>query len=59
MLKINASFSSVREYPLVGVSNSSKRVAIRRSEPAFKVFSNVLEQSIVSRFISKYINKSL
>jgi hypothetical protein len=59
MLRIDASFGNVREYFLISVSNSNKRAIIRKSKPAFKVFSNILKQSIVSRFISKYINKSL
>jgi hypothetical protein len=39
--------------------NSSKRAIIKRSKPAFKVFNNVLKQSIVPRFVSERINKSL
>jgi hypothetical protein len=59
MLRIDASFGSVRKYPLVGVLNSSKRAAIRKSKPAFKVSSDVLERSIVPRFVGERINRSL
>jgi hypothetical protein len=59
MLKINASFNNVYKYSLINVLNNSKRAIIKKNKLAFKVFSNILKQSIVLRFINKYINKSL
>ena len=55
-LRVNVPFNSLCKHFLISVSNSNKRAIIRRSKLVFKVFSNILKQSIILRFISKYIN---